>query len=144
MRSLSIARLWLGLILAANGSAMLAMPEIWYATVPGVSETGPLNLHFVRDIGCAYLVSGIGLLWLARSAVAWPAALAGSVFLLLHALVHLGEALAGTLEPHHLLRDFPGVFLVPILALWLAWPRSLSTKENYDVTMDSTTPTRRV
>ena len=88
MRTLSIARLLLGLILSANGIAMLAAPETWYLSVPGVAETGPLNPHFVRDIGCAYLVSGAALLWLARTASAWPAALAGSAFLLLHAGVH--------------------------------------------------------
>lgn len=144
MRALSIARLLLGLILSANGIAMLAAPETWYWTVPGASASGPLNPHFVRDIGCAYLVSGIALMWLAHAASAWPAALAGCAFLLLHAGVHLGEAVAGVAEPHHLLRDFPGVFLVPLLSLWLAWPRSLSTKEGHDVTMDGSAPARRL
>ncbi|WP_157691761.1 hypothetical protein [Noviherbaspirillum autotrophicum] len=144
MPALSIARLLLGLILSANGFAMLAAPETWYATVPGVADTGPLNLHFVRDIGCAYLVSGGAFLWLLRTASAWPAALAGSVFLLLHGCVHLGEAAAGRAEWHHLLRDFPGVFLIPILALWLTWPRALSRKEKHDVTMDSAAPARRL
>lgn len=143
MRALSIARLLLGLILSANGMAMLAGPEIWYLTVPGVSATGPFNPHFVRDIGCAYLVSGAALLWLARAASAWPAALAGSAFLLLHAGVHLGEAAFGLADAPHLLRDFPGVFLVPVLSLWLAWPRTL-IKENHHVTMDRTAPARRL
>ena len=31
----------------------------------GCDETGPLNLHFIRDIGCAYLVAAAGLLWMA-------------------------------------------------------------------------------
>lgn len=144
MPALSSARLLLGLILSANGIAMLAVPAIWYATVPGVADTGPFNPHFVRDVGSAYLVSGASLVWLSRAAMAWPAALAGSAFLLLHACVHLGEAAAGITELHHLLRDFPGVVLIPILALWLAWPRTLSTKEDHDVTMDSTASARRL
>ena len=40
---------------------MLARPEIWYYSIPGVTGTGPLNLHFIRDIGCAYLVAAAGL-----------------------------------------------------------------------------------
>ena len=51
----------LGAGLAANGLFMLADPAAWYALVPGVPMTGPLNAHFVRDIGCAYLVAGAAL-----------------------------------------------------------------------------------
>jgi len=32
----------LGVALAANGVFMLPLPEIWYATIPGVPDTGPL------------------------------------------------------------------------------------------------------
>jgi hypothetical protein len=146
MHFLSPARLLLALLLAANGSAMLAVPQTWYFLVPGVTETGPLNLHFVRDIGCAYLVAAGGFFWLLRDTRAWPAALAGSVFLILHALVHVGEMLAGTIDLHHLLRDLPGVFLLPVFALWLAWPgrRIFSSKENHHVEMDRTAPARRL
>src|SRR5262249_52922948 len=45
-----------GLALAANGTFMLVAPSAWYGLVPGVAATGPLNAHFVRDIGAAYLV----------------------------------------------------------------------------------------
>jgi hypothetical protein len=147
MKFLSAARLLLGLLLAANGIAMLAAPEIWYLRIPGVADTGPLNPHFIRDIGCAYLVTGGTFVWLWRDFErVWPAALAGSAFLMLHALVHIGEAAAGTLDLHHLARDLPGVFLLPILALWLAWPRSrtLPPKENFDAAMDSTASARRL
>jgi len=48
----------LGLALAANGLLVLFDPAGWYAVAPGVPETGPLNPHFVRDIGCAYILTG--------------------------------------------------------------------------------------
>ena len=145
MRAISLFRLLLGTGLAANGFTMLAVPETWYLLMPGVAATGPLNLHFVRDIGCAYLVSGVSLMWLARDARKWPAAIAGTAFLLLHAGVHVGEAVAGTLSSQHLARDLPGVFLFPFLALWLSWPRRTdATKENFDVTMDRTAAARRL
>jgi hypothetical protein len=41
-----------------NGSMMLWASPTWYARVPGASETGPYNAHFVEDIGAAFLVSG--------------------------------------------------------------------------------------
>ena len=44
-----------------NGLAMLAAGPLWYETVPGVSETGPFNPHFVQDIGVAFLVAGLAL-----------------------------------------------------------------------------------
>src|SRR5262245_31960655 len=53
------------LVLAATGLHMLIDPAGWYGIVPGVPDTGPLNPHFVRDIGCAYLMSGVAFAWLA-------------------------------------------------------------------------------
>lgn len=112
-----------GLAMAANGVVMLAIPATWYGLVPGVADSGPLNVHFVRDIGCAYLVSGGSLIWLGCAAAAWPAALAGAAFLAAHALVHLSDAAAGRESLGHLMRDLPSVFAPAVLAVWLAWPR---------------------
>jgi len=113
----------LALILAANGLLMLIAPEPWYHLIPGVSSTGPFNPHFVRDIGCAYLVCGASFFWLARDARAQPAALVSAVFLLLHALTHIWDGIAGRESIEHLLLDIPGVFLLPALALWLSAKR---------------------
>jgi hypothetical protein len=114
--SIAVA-LVLGLGLAANGAFMLADPAAWYGLVPGVAATGPLNPHFVRDIGAAYLVTGAALAWFCVDARARMAALAGAAFLTLHALVHAGEAVG-----HHALvapSDLLAVFLPAALALWL-------------------------
>jgi hypothetical protein len=40
---------------------MLFDGATWYASVPGVVETGPYNPHFVQDIGAAFLVAGLAL-----------------------------------------------------------------------------------
>jgi hypothetical protein len=107
--------------LAANGTAMLFSPAAWYHAVPGVAYTGPLNLHFVRDIGCAYLMAAAGLTWRAlRPTTGAPAAWLGAGFLLLHAGVHVGETLAGFCGWSTLLRDVPGVVLPALAALVLA------------------------
>jgi len=114
----------LGLGLASNSLWMLASPASWYLTVPGVTETGPANMHFIRDIGCAYLVAAVGLLWLvARPAMGWPAAFAGGGFLALHATIHAWDGAAGREQLAALKADLPAVFLPAALALWLAWPR---------------------
>jgi hypothetical protein len=115
--------------LAANGTFMLACPLAWYRAVPGVSETGPFNAHFVRDIGCAFLVSAIGFAWSAFDRQrARTAALVGSTFLCLHALVHLWDLVAGREAPHHLMVDFPAIVVPAALGLWLARPPSKATR----------------
>jgi len=45
----------------ANGLMMLVAGPLWYQSVPGATETGPFNPHFVKDIGAAFLVSGVAL-----------------------------------------------------------------------------------
>jgi hypothetical protein len=112
-------------VLAINGLAMLGWPETWYHTLPTVPHTGPFNAHFVRDIGCAYLTCAGAMLFFALDPERGrPAALAAVAFLTLHALVHLWDAAAGRSNIEHLADDFAGVFLVPMLALWLSWPRA--------------------
>lgn len=109
-----------------NGVWMLADPAGWYTDLPAaVPDTGPLNTHFVRDIGSAFLVMGTGLLVAAfRPALRLPLVALTSLFYWLHALVHVADTWSGRLPPSHWTIDFPGVYL-PALALaaivaWLA------------------------
>ncbi|MGQ0701032.1 MAG: hypothetical protein ACT4PZ_22670 [Panacagrimonas sp.] len=112
-------------ILGANGFFMLLAPEAWYHFIPTVPYTGPFNPHFVRDVGCAYLLCALAMLWLARSpAEARTAALGATAFLGMHAAVHVWDALAGRATLQHVLSDIPAVFLVPALMFWVAWPRT--------------------
>lgn len=110
----------LGLALAANGLAMLAAPARWCADVPGATETGPLGLHFVRDVGVAYLVAGAAIAGCAidRSLAAAEAAAAFSA---LHAGIHLWDVVAGREPAGQLAVDLPTVFLPPALAIWIVW-----------------------
>jgi hypothetical protein len=68
-----------------------------------VPETGPLNLHFVRDIGCADILTGLALAGLAFNERAWRAALIGTLFLTLHALVHVADGFSGRVHANHVL-----------------------------------------
>src|SRR5262249_25524039 len=84
--------------------------------VPGVSETGALNHHFIRDLGAVYIVAGVALPRFALDTAARPAAQAGAAFLVMHAIVHLWDAAAGREHVHALLVEVPDVFLPAILA----------------------------
>ena len=111
----------LGLALAANGIYMLFDPAGWYALVP-VPDTGPLNPHFVRDIGCASLVAGAAFGWLAFDERARPAAIIAAMFLTLHALVHVADMIAGREHAEHAATTILAVFIPAGIALWLAVP----------------------
>jgi hypothetical protein len=139
----SVLTVFLGVALAGNGAVMLLAPPLWYGSVPGVADTGPFNPHFVRDIGCAYLVSGGALTWFAFDARARAAALASGAFLALHALVHLWDAAAGRESLGHTLQDLPGVFAPAAIALWVAWPRSQVSMEDRHAKMADAAANRR-
>ncbi len=117
----------LGLVHVLNGAFMILAPERWYAAVPGVSMTGPLNHHFVADIGLAFLASGTGLLLgLRKGAQAAAFAAAGATWPVLHALLHISGWLQHGLpeEPAASLSEIIGVMAVGVLGAAAAWSRS--------------------
>jgi len=118
-------------VLGGNGLVMLFAGLWWYGVVPGVPLTGPYNPHFVRDIGAAYLVCGGAHAWLAlKGRAAWPALVAAAAFLILHAAIHVFDAVCGTRPFADLARDFGGVFVPAFIALGLAvWQAPPSSRE---------------
>jgi hypothetical protein len=107
---------------------MLFGPEAWYQWVRTVPHTGPLNVHFVRDIGCAYLASAGGVLFFAvRPDSGRPAATVGIAFLTLHGLVHVWDTLTGRATLEHLASDFIGVLAIPLLAAALVFWRPVAS-----------------
>jgi hypothetical protein len=112
-----------GLFLSTNGIFMLVAPLAWYELVPGVTDTGFFNQHFVRDIGIIQLFLGIafiiGMLRPERRIGLWAAA---TLWLIAHALFHLWEVAAGICAPSVIPRDFPAVTLPALfgvaLILW--------------------------
>lgn len=103
-----------------NGLAMLVAGPVWYRSVPGVSETGPFNPHFVQDIGAAFLVAGLSLAARAWRPRYWPAAVAGAGFLAVHALIHFVLIIGG--HDHHAAFDLLAVILPAAAALYSAFP----------------------
>ena len=110
----------LAVLTALNGLMMLLAGAAWYESVPGVSETGPYNLHFIQDIGAAFLVAGLALaarVWRPRY---WPAAVAGAGFLVAHALLHLLMIVSG--HDHYAAFDLIAIVLPAALGLYSAFP----------------------
>ena len=114
----------LGALNLANAFWMLVAPEHWYMHLPaGVPDTGPLNAHFVRDIGCAFLATGVALVWAAATShanVRLACVVLAALFLCGHAAVHLMDLAQGTLDARHWLLDLPGVFVPALLLTALA------------------------
>ena len=115
----------LGLVNLGNGLWMLAAPASWYHGLPAaVPDTGPLNPHFVRDVGAAFLTIGVAMLVAARRPAARRGVLlASTLFLGLHAAVHVADILTGRLGPSHWWIDLPGVFVPALLLAALSLPR---------------------
>src|SRR4029077_18134356 len=78
-----------------NGVWMLADPAGWYHNLPAaVPHTGPLNEHFVRDLGAVFVVMSAALTWAAvRPSLRVPLVSLVALFNLLHALVHVFDTL---------------------------------------------------
>ncbi len=117
----------LGLFHLLNGLTMLFAPEAWYAAVPGVSMTGPINHHFITDIGLAFIASGAGMMvGIQLGKMAATLALAGATWPALHALFHVWGWLADGF-PHDsrvAIFEVVGVVLVSFLGLALAAMRA--------------------
>ena len=105
----------LAALMAANGVYMFVDPPGWYQAVPGVPATGPLNLHFVRDIGIAYFTAGAALAWSAAGA-GWRLSAIAALFIGGHSLLHVGETVLGH---HHdvIFNELVAVHLPAVLAI---------------------------
>src|SRR2546428_2641171 len=91
----------------ANGLWMLIAPQGWYHDLPAaVPDTGPLNTHFVRDIGAAFLTVGIALaVATVRTGMRRAVLAFATVFFVLHAAIHVLDLLAGNIPASHWLID---------------------------------------
>ena len=109
----------LALLNAANAVWMLAAPEHWYHELPAdVPASGPFNAHFVRDIGCAFVVVAAAYAWAAlRRAHRFAFAALAALFLVAHAALHVFDSVRGYLPAGHWHDDVALVYAPAILAL---------------------------
>lgn len=111
----------LGVLWILTGLLIFADPMRFYEIVPGLKLMGPFNIHFIRDVGLAFVASGGALAWgayvsaqlLVYAGLAWPS---------LHALFHIqiwghrGFPLDGIFA-----FDLVAVIGPPLLALLATW-----------------------
>jgi hypothetical protein len=122
-----------GLIFLGNGLFMLVSPQQWFEHGPaGVPNTGPFNMHFVRDVGVVYALVGLALMWSAAVlAHAKPVHVMTLMFLAGHAALHVYDILVGNLPMAHWRHDFLGVFfpavLFGVMLVPGVWARSTGT-----------------
>jgi hypothetical protein len=112
----------LGLMYLVNGFWTTAEPEAWYSGVPGVSATGPMNMHFIEDVGLAGLASG-ALLVLAAWKNSGGFAVGGALWPALHSLIHIAAWLRHGLPPNGavLFTEAVGVVALSAAGIALAW-----------------------
>lgn len=101
----------------ANGAFMLAAPQLWYDTVPGVHDTGAFNTHFIRDIGLGFLAAAAALLVAMREEVRNAALIPALVFLGGHAGLHVVELVMHGTSAANALRDIALIVIPALLPL---------------------------
>lgn len=109
----------LALLFFVIAAQMLFQPEDWYQSTPGVPETGPMNVHFIRDIGAAFLMSGVAFTLFAIRRTAWEVVAVGAIFPGIHGGIHAFDLLTGHSHSSVTI-DFFGVVVPGLLAVLLA------------------------
>jgi hypothetical protein len=105
-----------------NGVWMLVSPSGWYETLPAaVPDFGPLNEHFIRDLGCMFCTWGALAIWGAVSAAHRRFVLAVlASWYLMHAGVHVFDTATGRVGAEHWRIDFPATYVPAFLLAALA------------------------
>ena len=114
-----------GVVMIGNGLWMVSRAIEWFFHIPvDMPATGEPNGHLIRDVGFAYIVFGFALNWCALQLKRRrPVFLMVSFFMVVHALGHSVEIIAGLLPASHWWIDFPLVLLPGLIFGLLAIPR---------------------
>lgn len=109
-KAMTILLYVLGAYHFATGIIAYFMTSFFYEQF--TAHTGPLNEHFLSDVGAAYLTAGTALL-LAAYIEKWrvPFAVSAVLFLGLHSLIHIAEMVTGQLGSIQIASDLVTVIL---------------------------------
>ena len=114
-----------------NGVWMLLTPNHWYLNLPGrIPDFGPMNEHFVRDLGCVFVLLGIIFLKGALDS-SWRknALFISQLWFIPHGLIHLFDTLRGLVGMEHLYMDIPVCYAPPVLVGIMQYVLHLETKK---------------
>lgn len=119
----------LGAISIGNGLWMLLSASTWFSTMPvDAEDTGPLNPHFIHDVGLIYLLVGLGAFWCGHKPKnSFEVHLGITLFMAGHAIIHIIEILSGALPSSHWIVDFPLITLPAIFLVTLTPSATKST-----------------
>ncbi|NNE57952.1 MAG: hypothetical protein HKN36_07595 [Hellea sp.] len=110
----------IGAIAVLTGIFIFVRPHHFYDMVPGLDLMGPFSIHFIRDVGLAYIASGAVMVWGAHH-YSRPAAISGALWPFLHALFHVQIwAYRGFPFDEIFFVNLIGVILVAFVGLWAA------------------------
>lgn len=71
-----------------TGLYIAVLPHDFYLNAPGAQATGPYNMHFIRDVGFAFLTSSAAIGYGIYAGIK-PVMVFGALWLLIHGLFHL-------------------------------------------------------
>lgn len=111
----------ISLINLVNGLWMLIAPKHWYYNLPfNVPEFGPLNYHFIRDLGAVFFLLGIALIHAGYFPIyRIPLFTVNTAFYVAHMCVHIFEVVSGRVRLSMFWIDLPGVYIPAIIYLIL-------------------------
>ena len=100
-----------------NAAWMLGSPAHWYLNLPAnIPGSGPLNEHFVRDIGCIFGLVGVALaIGVFRPAARFGALLVASGFYGAHAAVPVFDSARGLFDANQWKLDLLPVYGATLL-----------------------------
>ena len=111
-----------------TGLFILIFPYKFYEMAPGVSETGPFNVHFIRDVALAFLASGSAIAWGVKNTKP-VVCLFGVAWVALHGLFHIQMQLTRGLSLDFIAAfDVVGVIVPAALTVFLGFRFLEATK----------------
>lgn len=109
-----------GLYFFVTGLYIFFAPETFYRLTPGLSDMGPYNFHFIRDVSFSFLAGG-GALAYGAFRQNKPVLIFGAAWPFMHALFHSQIwAHRGFPFDHIWLVDTLAVILPGLIVFWLA------------------------
>ncbi|MEO7803341.1 MAG: hypothetical protein ABIS18_02600 [Actinomycetota bacterium] len=127
LRLLKIGFGFASIVSLALGVWMVVSPEGWFDIFPGaISDFGPLNAHFVRDLGGWYIASGVIFVFAFTNPMRFGgvALIVNFIAAGVHAGSHISEVVSGRVDAKHWIIDTPTIFvpfLFGLVLLWIWW-----------------------
>ena len=112
----------IGIAFLANSIFMIVSPSSWYYSLETVVQTGPMNSHFIRDIGLMYFLTAVVVflgLRQPQNKVVWWTGAAG--WHLLHGGLHTWETVVGISTVEAYAQDFVPVVVPGLVLMALGW-----------------------